>query len=75
MCMRMHICTVCAHEGRGSGSFLIKGHTILGIVLFYGQTATKCLGITFPGVTFKSDEAPVCSKSDFPQPLLLLLLL
>lgn len=34
---------------------------VLSIVLFYGQTATKCLGVT--GVTFKSDEAPLCVLS------------
>lgn len=37
------------------------GHMVLSIVLFYGQTATKCLGVT--GVTFKSDEAPLCVLS------------
>lgn len=63
----VHVCEH-AYEGRGSGSSPIEGHTVLSIVLCYGQTATKCLGVT--GVTFKSDEAPLCAKSDsFPQPL------
>ena len=35
---------------------------VLSIVLCYGQTATKCLGVT--GVTFKNDEAPLCANSD-----------
>lgn len=61
MCVSMHICPVCAHEGRSSGSSPIEGHTVLSIVLCYGQTATKCLGVT--GVTFKNDESTLCVLS------------
>lgn len=73
MCVSMRICPVCAHEGTGSGSSPIDGHMVLSIALCYGQTATKCLGVT--GVTFKSDEAPLCVLSLALSPAIIFLFL